>query len=312
VSPVNIEKYVTDDSPYRSYQKAYAAMIEWLSGKPQDVWVFATQHNNWSYGVAVLRWMVNQPDCDIAVAAQAFWMSNPSELAQRDKNRFNDDMSKWDEADLLVLEIAQKAELERFVVSKLGPIDLTDTISIEVERINFISESDRYGAPIPRFPENLINGFGSKRPRLRDIDHPEKSQHVWDLFAALGVKHGKRPYSTGASEARLEIIKEFNEMANKFRNLERMIVLVEGNNTETESLGLENVQLLRQRFEESGKRVFDIEKNIDEMKFENKDLVELISVCTDGGKLLQNVIDLCSVTQDASLRFCMQYNAPNP
>ena len=51
-------------------------IIEWLPSQPQDVWLGLARAPNWDNADDLLLWMVNQPQCDLSVAALILWGSD--------------------------------------------------------------------------------------------------------------------------------------------------------------------------------------------------------------------------------------------
>ncbi len=53
-------------------------IVDWLSRQGPAEWHgFADQHS-WSDGCAIHHWIIQQPNCDRATAANVFWLSEPS------------------------------------------------------------------------------------------------------------------------------------------------------------------------------------------------------------------------------------------
>ncbi len=94
---VDLSTYFDDDDFYTAQN---IAMAEWLAQKPQEAWVWVAKDLNYDCAVPVIRWMIDQPDCDLAVAAIFFWTIMPE---------MDDEDDRYNEEDLpLITSILEK------------------------------------------------------------------------------------------------------------------------------------------------------------------------------------------------------------
>jgi hypothetical protein len=74
-----------DGSP--SPERDYRAEIEaWLPSQPQGTWLMFLKDTVWDGGEALRQRMIDDPNCDIAIAAWIFWACQPGFYVKRDRN----------------------------------------------------------------------------------------------------------------------------------------------------------------------------------------------------------------------------------
>jgi hypothetical protein len=173
------EPTVVDLSPYVDSNTFYVpentAMARWLTGQPQNVWVALAPNLNWDFAFPTMRWMVNQPQCDLAVAATFFWMS---ELL-RDPYGWNLPLfAKCDEKDM-VLEVAHNAASGLYKSAEFTPVaeDVSETALAQID----------WELSIPNIPKILYGPFGIREPVLPAEADPRQNPMVAKLFEGLGT-----------------------------------------------------------------------------------------------------------------------------
>lgn len=106
---------------------ATSALIEWLSTEPMAVWLWFAQNANWDTCAPVLSWMIEQPNCDRAVVATIFWLSDPLCLAE--KLASSEEMPFLWDADEISISILEKwkvnpSKASRYMAQVSESIDL--------------------------------------------------------------------------------------------------------------------------------------------------------------------------------------------
>jgi hypothetical protein len=70
--------YETNMDGSRSEWRDYRAEIEaWLPTQPQGTWLMFLKNTSWDGNEALRQRMIDDPDCDIAIAAWIFWACEP-------------------------------------------------------------------------------------------------------------------------------------------------------------------------------------------------------------------------------------------
>lgn len=178
---------IEDDDDYRN---ANIAMINWLDRQSPDTWVAIGAMSNWDYCVPTMHWLVDQPSCDLVLAAMIFWLGadsilNPGMTPERAEND-------------------SEARLLTTILRRMANEGYTSDYSIpegEV-RARLIPTLQDYEHPIQipcmpgfTFPLQLFGPFGSRTAILPELANPFINPVVWDLFCALGTTFGDRPGS---------------------------------------------------------------------------------------------------------------------
>ena len=171
--------------PASHYGPAMLAMAEWLQGQPQDVWLVATADINWGIAVPLLQWVIAQPQCDLGVAAQIFWLGSTSDVADpRDSRSWHDDDD--DEYHDLVRAIARNAAAGRYRDCRLAPF--REEVEIEMEQFELLRRTyPGLVLPFAVVPA-LLGPFGA--PPTAEASAFQSDPAVRALFAALGTDFG--------------------------------------------------------------------------------------------------------------------------
>ena len=79
--------YETNRDGSRTEWRDYRAEIEaWLPSQPQGTWLMFLKNSVWDGGESLRQRMIDDPDCDIAIAAWIFWACEPGWNVKRDAN----------------------------------------------------------------------------------------------------------------------------------------------------------------------------------------------------------------------------------
>lgn len=154
------------------------AMIAWLRGKPQDVWLEMAGILNWDNAGRVFEWMVSQPECDRAVAARLLWLSSLAKLPDS--------------------AAALPGEGRRIGAQILGNWDngfyRDSKLALSLEDVSgIVSDYRQRSSSAVKIPSEFLGPFHGRKPRLRRRDDPTSNPQVWDLCANLGSEVGRRP-----------------------------------------------------------------------------------------------------------------------
>ncbi len=169
--------------PASHYGPAMLAMADWLRGQSQNVWLAATADINWGFAVPLLQWVIAQPQCDLGVAAQIFWLGNPSEVADpRDTWRDDD----GDENHDLVRAIARNAAAGQYRDCRLAPC--SEDVAFEMRQFGRLRHAyPDHVLPFTVAPA-LLGPFGAS-PTAGALAF-RTDPAVRALFSALGTDFG--------------------------------------------------------------------------------------------------------------------------
>ena len=72
--PILYETYEDGSQGERTYLGEIKA---WLPSQPQGTWLMVLKNMNWDSMDSLMQFMIDDPDCDIAIAAYIFWACDP-------------------------------------------------------------------------------------------------------------------------------------------------------------------------------------------------------------------------------------------
>jgi hypothetical protein len=153
-----------------------------LRGAPQDLWLDTIRRTRSDAHNSLIYWMLNQPECDFAIAAHAFFRSdpalhidNPKPLSLRPgpTNLFAVVLVNWDTGFFRTHNL------------KVEPVDAHPRI---LARLNDkISEIPRASLPF-NIPTKLLNPEGGESAQVPPHLSPDDSAHLWPLYTDLGLR----------------------------------------------------------------------------------------------------------------------------
>lgn len=164
-------------------------MIHWLKGQDPDVWYAITPLLNWDNAMAVLEWIVSQPQCDKANAAAIFWGAGPAFFAERIAQGEPANYEGWG----LIERIIRNWNNGFYTRSELAwPDQDGQTIMANYERRMREMPAARAALPIP---PGLFGPIKGRQPRVPKELMPSENAKLWDLLDKLGTQVGFRPGS---------------------------------------------------------------------------------------------------------------------
>ncbi len=158
-------------------------MIDWLRTQPQEVWVVASECFNWVDSVRVMHWMIDQPQCDLAVAANIFWLGNPSELSHPEMCSRWEGEPRWED-EALLRQILIHAAAGRYSCSWCPTFE---HMSHEISDIRTYRSKFPDHVPPFEIPPVLFGPFGKRpSPAAHDFKTDRAVQKLFrDLWAYL-------------------------------------------------------------------------------------------------------------------------------
>ena len=182
-----------------SEQTAIDALIAWLANKSADVWLWFAQNANWDTCTPVLSWMIAQPNCDRAVVATIFWMSDPCHSAEEIANS-KDGQFLWDE-DNLVHSILLTWRKKRPNDSSMRPF----TLGRDSDYLQLVNTQLGGNDPLS-VPGWLFGPFGERSFDQKSMKIHQTDKHLRSTLEILGISIGpSTPYEPGSIKEMLAL-----------------------------------------------------------------------------------------------------------
>ncbi len=153
-----------------------------LKSAPQDLWLDTIRRTKGSTHDDLVHWMLGQPECDFAVAAYAFYNSDPAShltdpqpLPPRPKasQTFAQVLLNWDMG---------------FYRTHRLCLDDNDIDGRQIRRLNQKLLAWPKGALPFNIPTRLLDTEGGQPIDLPQHLSPDHASHLWPLYQALGLR----------------------------------------------------------------------------------------------------------------------------
>jgi hypothetical protein len=172
-------------------ERDYASeMIDWLADKPQDVWADVAPSLNWDCAEHVLKWMVEQERCDLAIATWIFWATDITSVVKDGR------YPEWRSGDAGKIAVTVINNLRRgfYRSSKLRFAQpYRDDLLHAVERWRTVPDAFKRKHSDLDLPTPLLGPFKGRRPLPLPHWRAQHNPYVWDLFKGMATNIGQRP-----------------------------------------------------------------------------------------------------------------------
>jgi hypothetical protein len=182
-----VRKVYLDEFGERRYAPE---MIDWLSNKPQSVWIDVVPNLNWDAADPFFHWMATQPRCDLVVAAWIFWGTDIESVV---KGGY---FANWRQSGYgkLAVTIADNVRHGFYRSGDLGfPEPYRGDLARSIERWRAIPHELRKVDPDLDLPAALLGPFNGRARFVRPDWRAQHNPYVWGLFNGLATTIGRRP-----------------------------------------------------------------------------------------------------------------------
>lgn len=166
---------------------ALPALLRILKSSPQDLWLDTMRRTSPGVHDDLIFWMLDQTECDFAIAAHAFYLSNPSlylvnprPLPERPQpgQIFAQVLMNWDKGYYRIHNLMVEAR---------------DAHPRAIARLNQKSHVWPRGALPFVIPPRFLNPTGGQPMTLPPYLSPDDATHLWSLYAALKLQVPAQP-----------------------------------------------------------------------------------------------------------------------
>lgn len=163
------------------------ALRRLLKSSPQDLWLETLRRTRGPEHCNLVYWMLNQPECDFAVAMHAFYRCNPTEHLDNPRPL----PTRPGTHDIFAL-ILQNWDTGSYRTHRLmiDPVDADPRLVSRVKQKLLVHKS---GSLPFKIPEQFLSQTGGTAVRVPANLHPNDVRHIWSLFTALGLKVHESP-----------------------------------------------------------------------------------------------------------------------
>lgn len=153
-----------------------------LKSAPQDLWLDTARRTSGNIHDDLIHWMLNQPECDFAIAAYAFYRSNPA-------SHLTDPQplpSRPTSSEIFAL-VLLNWDMGFYRTHKLR-LDDKDIDQRQVRRLNQKLLAWPKGALPFTIPARLLETGGGVPVQLPKYLSPDHAAHLVPLYQALGLR----------------------------------------------------------------------------------------------------------------------------
>ena len=152
-----------------------------LKHAPQDLWLDTIRRTRGDAHNGLIYWMLSQPQCDFAIAAHAFYRSNPANYVDQPRplparpgpeNLFAVVLFNWDTGSYRTHKLKVEAQ---------------DAHPRMIARLNQKLLVHAAGGLPFRIPEELCQPTGGQPAQLPAHLDPDGNLGIWSLYADLGL-----------------------------------------------------------------------------------------------------------------------------
>ena len=161
---------------------ALAALKRILKSAPQDLWLDTIRRAGIKSHSELICWMLDQTECDFAVAVHAFYHSDPAYHLDTPKplpsrsvpgQVFGQVLINWDKG---------------YYRSHKLQVEVRDAHPRVIARINQKSMARPRGSLPFTIPTRLLDPTGGEALNLPRHMSPEDAAHLWPIYNALGLR----------------------------------------------------------------------------------------------------------------------------
>ncbi|WP_341368057.1 hypothetical protein [Yoonia sp. BS5-3] len=169
-------------SPHRAPTKAETALQRVLKSAPQELWLDTIRRCKGPQHDGLISWMINQPQCDFAVAVHAFYRSDPGHYldlprplptAPEPSDIFAQLLINWDAGYYRDHQLA---------------VDKRDIDPRQLVRINQKIAARPPGSLPFSVPKRFLDPVGGAARLLPPSLSPDNARHLWPIYAQLGLQ----------------------------------------------------------------------------------------------------------------------------
>ncbi len=152
-----------------------------LRDAPQDLWLDTIRRTRSDAHNGLIYWMLSQPECDFAIAAHAFYRSNPVFHLENPKP-LSLKPGPWDIFSLVLVN--WDTGFFRTHNLRVEPVDVHPRV---LARLNQKMLAHPRGSLPFQIPKELLDPQGGTSLLVPPRLSPDEAKHLWPIYADLGL-----------------------------------------------------------------------------------------------------------------------------
>ena len=158
-----------------------------LKSSPQDLWLDTIRRTRGTDHDGLVYWMLNQTECDFAVAVHAFYRSNPAQFLDNPRPL----PSRPGPSEIFALLLLNwDTGSYRTHRLQVAAIDADPRL---IARINQKAMVHPRGSLPFNVPPQFLNPVGGSPAQVPAHLSPDDARHLWPIYADLGLQVPKSP-----------------------------------------------------------------------------------------------------------------------
>ena len=167
--------------PENGNQTAEDEIRQVLKGGPQDLWLETIRRARYASHNTLVSWMLNQPECDFAIAVHAFYRSNPAQHLDDPKP-----LPLHPSDDQIFARVLVNWDTGSFRTHRLR-VEERDAPLRQISRLNQKVIARPRGSLPFQVPQRFLEPRGGELMHLPAHQSPDNSHHLWDKYAKAGL-----------------------------------------------------------------------------------------------------------------------------
>jgi hypothetical protein len=164
-----------------SVSQSEIAIRQVLKGAPQDLWLDTIRRARFAAHNPLISWMLNQPECDFAIAVHAFYRSNPVQHLDTPKA-----LPPRPDADQIFAQCLINWDTGFYRTHRLK-VEECDAPLRQISRLHQKVIARPRGSLPFRIPPRFLEPRGGTLLQLSDNLNPENAPDLWAKYADAGL-----------------------------------------------------------------------------------------------------------------------------
>ena len=158
------------------------AVRQILKGAPQDLWLDTVRRARFAAHNSLVSWMINQPECDFAVAVHAFYRSNPAQHLDAPKA-----LPPRPTQDEIFAQCLINWDTGSFRTHRLK-VEECDAPLRQISRLHQKVIARPRGSLPFQIPLRFLEPKGGETLKLSAHLNPEDAPDLWAKYSAAGLE----------------------------------------------------------------------------------------------------------------------------
>ena len=174
-----------------------------LKSSPQDLWLDTIRRARGTEHDGLVYWMLNQTECDFAVAVHAFYRSNPAQFLDNPRPL----PSRPGPSEIFAL-LLLNWDTGSYRTHRLE-VEAVDADARLIARTNQKFMVHARGSLPFSIPPSFLDPVGGSPAQVPTHMSPDDARHLWPIYAAMGLQVPKSAPGLKRKIARAKVLLQF-------------------------------------------------------------------------------------------------------